>query len=97
MAILQKVEALAGRSEPQTRDPFDLYLLVTTEAHDKSKVKSATRKKLKAASEKLTQLNYQDYKGQVVEYLEPDYQAQYGGKEYWNLIQEKVLDWLSDE
>lgn len=85
-AIVQKIEALAGRKSPQSRDPFDLFLLFTTQPHDIIQIKNLTKGKMKEACEVLHEMTFQDYQGQVVEYLEPEHKSQYAQSQYWDLI-----------
>jgi predicted nucleotidyltransferase component of viral defense system len=88
-AFAQKLEALIGRRETQTRDLFDLQLLVERGATGKA---IKLRQKLKAASENVRTLSFADFQGQVVAYLEPEYQSHYGTAAAWKRLQEQVLE-----
>ena len=94
-AITQKIQALADRTEPQTRDPFDLHLLLSSQPHDINVVKLKVQDKLNLACEHLLEFTYSDFQGQVVEYLEEEHKLQYGSKDYWKLMQDQLLRKLS--
>ena len=91
-AILQKIAALAGRDITQTRDIFDLYLLVgnkplTNFNNISLAMKNRQFKTLATkALENLTSINYQDFQSQVVTYLAAEYQKIYSSKEIWQQI-----------
>jgi len=91
-AIVQKVRALAGRPVTQARDAFDLAILFRG-GHGPS----AAWSKLLAEGEHaraidcLMELTWQEYEGQVVEFLETDSREEYGSKNAWNSLQNLVL------
>ncbi len=93
--IYQKVEALAGRNQPQCRDVFDLFLLyqkgLLTSLDSKDRLSVQT---LKAASQKLSALTFKDFEGQVLEFLDPHDRDEYGSKSVWNEIQKKIDGFL---
>lgn len=94
-AVVQKVRALAGRPVTQARDVFDLAILFRG-GHEPP----AARSKLLAdgehakAIECLLGLTWEDYEGQVVEFLDKDSRAEYGDKRAWELLQNQVLSQL---
>lgn len=89
-AFAQKVAALAGRSETQARDVFDLKLLL-----DQGAVPGAgLGKMLPAAIEKAMSVGYDQFAGQVLAYLEPEYQDQYRARRIWESLQEEVVQRL---
>lgn len=90
-AALQKVKALAGRNEPQTRDVFDLHLLLSSHC---PKLKPE-KKNNKLAIENLMSMTFEDYTGQVVEFLSEEYKKQYSSRNYWNHITDQTLEWLT--
>lgn len=86
-AFAQKVAALAGRSETQARDVFDLKLLL-----DQGAVPGAgLGKLLPAAIEKAMSVGYDQFAGQVLAYLEPEYQDQYRARRVWESLQDEVV------
>jgi predicted nucleotidyltransferase component of viral defense system len=94
-AIAQKVRALAGRPVTQARDVFDLAILFRG-GHSPS----APWSQLLAGGEHakaidcLMGLTWQEYEGQVVEFLEKDSRDEYGNKDAWNSLQNLVLSRL---
>jgi predicted nucleotidyltransferase component of viral defense system len=91
-AVTQKIDALAMRTETQARDVFDLALLAERASED-MKVK-ADRKKLAIACENALTVSFEQFKGQVVAYLMPEYQAHYGTRKIWDSLQENVVKTL---
>ncbi len=94
-AVFQKIEALAGRPATQARDVFDLGLLqaggYASSIKSNNKLTKALREK---ASEALMSLTYDDYKGQVVEFIETDNREHYDSPGNWNRLQETILELL---
>ena len=92
-ALKQKVYALANRSQTQARDVFDIYLLITTQAldviFDEDLIAVAND-----ALDKILTLTFQDFNGQVLAYLTPEYQNQYNSEAVWNDIVIKVTNVL---
>ncbi len=94
-AIVQKVRALAGRPVTQARDVFDLAMLFRG-GHGPS---AAWPQLLKdgehaKAIDCLLELTWQEYQGQVVEFLETDAQEEYGNEKAWSSLQDLVLSRL---
>ena len=91
-AALQKIHALAGRSETQARDVFDLGILhaggYTTALKSEKTLTEAIRKKAIAS---LLSLTYDDFNGQVVEFLDADNQRIYDSVAAWEQCQETIL------
>ncbi len=92
-AVTQKVLALAHRSLTQARDIFDLYFLLHL---GKPKLSFSLKKNTVAqAEEALLSISFNDYKSQVVNFLEPEEQAVYRSKEYWATISNEVFHYLN--
>lgn len=87
-AVEQKVEALAGRAEPQARDVFDLDLLFARPETATLALDAEARAK---AAECATTLGFDDYAGQVVAWLHPDLQDVHGSRAAWGAMQERVV------
>lgn len=66
-AASQKVEALIGRSEPQTRDLFDLNLLLDRGA----KLPKLDAKDSREARDRILEFTFDELEGQVLAFLEP--------------------------
>lgn len=89
-AFAQKIAALAGRSETQARDVFDLKLLLDQGAVPGADL-GAT---LPVAIEKAMSVGYDQFAGQVLAYLEPEYQDQYRPRRVWESLQDEVVQRL---
>ncbi len=88
-AIVQKINALAGRPEPQARDVFDLNLLF---AHpDAAETKLPAKARRMAAIENAMSVSFDDYSSQVLAYLEPAQAALYDSKVAWETMQDSVV------
>ena len=91
-AIVQKLRALVGRSVTQARDVFDLAILFRGGHRP-----PAGWSKLLAdadgatAIDCLMSLTWEDYEGQVVEFLDLNSRAEYGDERAWVLLQNDVL------
>jgi len=95
-AVSQKVRALAGRAVTQARDAFDLALLdrggfarIDRIARD---IPAATRN---TALANLAVLTYDDFTGQVVEYLDEEHRAQFASRKEWTSMVNAVRKVLS--
>jgi len=91
-AILQKTAALALRTETQARDIFDLDLLLgggMRPAFD-----AETMKLVPQAIENAMRIDFDDFRGQVVAFLDPEHQADYQDRSAWESLQERVVDIL---
>jgi hypothetical protein len=93
-AVRQKIHALAGRPLTQARDAFDLHLLYTRGALDTAVLPSVDVAVRELAAAKLAALRYEDWDGQVLEYLEEDALDSYAGRERFASIQLELLDVL---
>jgi hypothetical protein len=92
-AFAQKVSALALREQVQSRDVFDLKLLLDAGGAAQPILPAATNH-LVAAIENALAVNYDAFAAQVLAYLEPEYQKYYGDKKAWNKLQEQVINGL---
>ncbi len=83
---LQKILALAHRTQTQARDIFDLYLLMEKKPqhHNMDPII------LEKACKNIDALNYEDYKSQVIAYLLPEYQSQFDTPDIWQQIVTQV-------
>lgn len=94
-AVVQKLKALAGRPVTQARDVFDLAILLRG-GHGASRPWSQllTDDEYAKAVDCLIGLTWQDYEGQVVEFLDSESQEEYGSKSDWDSLQNLVLSQL---
>lgn len=96
-AVHQKLKALAGRAVVQARDVFDLAILDMgghTRGIDIEQV--LTEVQIRAARENVTLLSYEDFRGQVLEFLDDDARQTYGGRRQWLQFQNGVFELLGD-
>ena len=92
-ALAQKVAALALREQVQSRDVFDLKLLMDAGGAERPLPAIATAH-LAAAIDNAMAVDYDAFAGQVLAYLEPEYHGHYGSKQAWNELQEQVVNGL---
>lgn len=92
-ALRQKIQALASRNVSQARDIFDIHLLQSTERMRRARalLDAAT---VDAAKRHALDLSFDDFKGQVLAYLQPDDQSDYDSAESWESMQLSVLGML---
>jgi len=96
-AVRQKIEALAGRAVTQARDIFDLAILIRGGHFAAAAAKGALADlALDDAIECLASLHWQDYEGQVVEFLDTAGREEYGTREAWRSLQMSAFSALVD-
>ena len=96
-AVFQKIQALAGRPATQARDVFDLGILQAGGYADSVKSnENLTKETREKASAALLSLSYDDYKGQVVEFIDTETREYYDSPNSWEQLQEVVLELLDD-
>lgn len=94
-AVFQKIQALAGRPATQARDVFDLGLLQAGGYSSSiTSNKNLTKELREKACEALMSLTYDDFRGQVVEFIETDNRDYYGSPSTWEQLQEGLLELL---
>ena len=94
-AFAHKIAALALRTQIQARDVFDLKLLADAGAAQ-APLKKAQIEQLPQAIENAMSIGFEDFAGQVVAFLEPEHQADYGQRAAWEFLQEQVVDTLRE-
>jgi predicted nucleotidyltransferase component of viral defense system len=92
-AFAQKVSALALRGQIQSRDVFDLKLLLDAGAGGQPLPATAAGN-LAAAIDNALAVDYDAFAGQVLAFLEPEYQEHYRKRKAWAELQEQVVDGL---
>ena len=96
-AVVQKIEALAGRALTQARDVFDLGILLQGGYLDAAAREEALAgAPVQQALACLMALGWEDYEGQVVEFLDPDSRAEFGNQAAWTELQTRVFEALED-
>lgn len=89
-AFAQKISALALREQVQSRDVFDLKLLMDAGAGGKP-MPALPAAQLAAAIDNAMAVDYDAFAGQVLAYLETEYQDHYGNRQAWGDLQEQVV------
>lgn len=92
-ALAQKVTALALREQVQSRDVFDLKLLMDAGGAERPLPATAAAH-LAAAIDNAMAVDYDAFAGQVLAFLDPEYQDNYGNKQAWNELQKEVVNGL---
>lgn len=92
-AFAQKVSALAHRQTVQSRDVFDLKFLLDA-GGGRQPLSTTASADLDAAIENARAIRYDAFAGQVLAFLEPDYQSHYGSRQAWDNLQAGVIDGL---
>ncbi len=89
----QKAKALAGRSETQARDVFDLDLLLRRKPLSAGTLDSQV---LGDAADRALQLPFAAFRDQVLPFLDPDVVELYDTEEAWEQMQTFVAEKLED-
>jgi predicted nucleotidyltransferase component of viral defense system len=94
-AIVQKVLALAGRPVTQARDVFDLDILHRGgHTHSIQLQRMVGQRACAAAMENLQSLSFDDFSGQVLEFLDKEHGREYGNRAAWETLVTQVRDLL---
>ena len=97
-AAIQKVLALAGRTVTQARDVFDLNILHAGGFVKPGPiVKHLKKEVLKKAIDQLHSLGFDEYNGQVVEFLDENARARYETRDAWADMKKTILKVLTHE
>jgi hypothetical protein len=92
-AIAQKIHALAGRTEPQARDVFDLNLLFARTDSDPAPSQELNAH-LPDAIEHALGLSYDEYVAKVIAYLDPIQRELYESRAAWDAMLQAVVSKL---
>ena len=92
-AFAQKVAALARREQVQSRDVFDLKLLLDAGGAAQASSEQV-RPWLETALANAQAVDYEQFAGQVVPYLDAEYQDYYAHPTVWNELRGSVVDAL---
>jgi hypothetical protein len=93
-ASRQKIDALANRTETQARDLFDLHLLDSRGGVDSSLLSSLGPEVRERAITNASSIEYADFEGQVLEYLEDDAAREFGSEQRFHEMRRSVLQLL---
>lgn len=90
-AIAQKIHALAGRSEPQARDVFDLSLLFAHPDATSLSLAASQAELLPQAIENAMAISFDEYRAKVVSFLDPALVSLYEERTAWEAMQDSVV------
>ena len=96
-ALRQKVAALAGRLTPQTRDVFDISMLVrgAPETISYSRLRTMLGdEQLHEARARAYQLTYESFQGQVLEFLDEEDVSRFDSAEKWDEIRLETIEFI---
>lgn len=95
-AVVQKVLALAGRPMTQARDVFDLDILQRGGfAQGDQLRRSVGAQKCSSALRNLEGLSFDDFSGQVLEFLDEEYRREFARPDVWHSMVSQLRSLLS--
>ncbi|NJD19755.1 MAG: nucleotidyl transferase AbiEii/AbiGii toxin family protein [Gemmatimonadetes bacterium] len=92
-AVRQKIQALAGRREAQARDVFDLSVLVRSAPavpHLEFLAQASPADQLEEAHARALTISYEEYRGQVTEFLDEPERAARSTEAAWDDMRLRV-------
>jgi len=92
-AFAQKVSALALRDQVQSRDALDLKLLLDAGGAEQPLPAQTTATPAAAIANAL-EVDCDAFAGQVLAFLEPEYQDHFGNRKVWAELQEQLVGGL---
>jgi len=92
--MIQKIDAIAGRSIVQPRDIFDLYFLLSQYNPDGIEDIALSRNTLSRAWNNVMEVDFTQFRDVVLSYLLQEDQALYGSPHVWDEIRLKVVHFL---
>lgn len=92
-AFAQKISALALREQVQSRDVFDLKQLLDAGGAEQP-LPATTAANLSLAIDHALAVDYDAFAGQVLAFLEPEYQEHYRNRKVWAALRGQVIDSL---
>lgn len=97
-AVMQKVEALALRTQTQARDVFDLYLLYSSGfIGSKTIAKICSSQLREQAVTALGSLTFEHFQGHVLEFLDPSVRQKNQDPQSWTRMKEQIADLIGYE
>lgn len=96
-AFTQKIEALAFRKQTQARDLFDLEILYLSGFYNKEFIKkNLDIETIQKALFSLKSIQWEDFQGQVLEFLSPDYKEEYTRKTRWETQKKNIQELINE-
>lgn len=96
-ALAQKIQALLGRTQPQARDAFDIFILLPQSDPKKWEdiKKSFSKEKIKAVYDRLDELDYKIFSDTVCAYLNEKDRDYYDHPQIWETLLLKIEEALT--
>lgn len=95
VAVVQKIKALAGRTITQARDVFDLEILRLGGFSQAIVIKQAVTDEVREAAQKsLLSMSYDDFAGQVLEFIGDDDKKSFASRTAWKAMADHVFQLL---
>jgi predicted nucleotidyltransferase component of viral defense system len=91
----QKLGAILSRAAPQARDIFDLDLLLRSGARP-SPAPGLSSREIAQIKDNVLALDFSQFKGQVVAFLEPDLQGQFDSEDVWDAMRWRLVEALGE-
>ena len=88
----QKIGAILSRSTSQARDVFDLYLLLEAGLKPAAGLMRDKEPDVAQIKENVLAVDFEQFKSQVVSYLEPDLQPHYDSDETWDAMRWRIIE-----
>ena len=95
-AINQKIEALSTRAIVQARDIFDLYILSSQISPSQLKEIKISESQIKKVVENIFQIDFEQFRDVVVNYLLEEEQKVYNSKGLWDEIRLKTVSFIEN-
>jgi predicted nucleotidyltransferase component of viral defense system len=95
-AVVQKIQALAGRTVLQARDIFDLFVLHSQYEPPKKNKVEVSRSILKTAHDNIFMVEFPQFRDTVVAYLGEEDQKAYSSPRVWDEIKLTTAHFLEE-
>jgi hypothetical protein len=92
-ALRQKVRALVGRAVVQARDVFDLWVLLSRTGGGAAAL-AGEKPIVERAIERAMDVSFDDFRGQVVAFLDPAHADTVGTRQAWDALTSQVVSLL---
>lgn len=92
----QKIGAILSRATTQARDIFDLNLLLDSGAISAADAGEGRHHAIDRIRENVLAVEFDQFKSQVLSYLEPEVQPQYDSEETWDKMRRRIIEALGE-
>lgn len=95
-AVVQKVQALAGRAEVQARDIFDIYVLISQYSTGDRRDEKINAPVLSRAYDRVFEVEFEQFSDTVVAYLSLEDRELYDKPKAWEEVRLKVVHFIEE-